>query len=96
MSADSVSSWLISASGALLLLSAVFASVRALRGPSAADRVVALDLLGLLGVSLAGFTVFARNTTLFLDVAIGVALIGFLTTVAFAAFLERGSERSAP
>jgi multisubunit Na+/H+ antiporter MnhF subunit len=27
----------------------------------------------------------------FLDVALGVALVGFLATVAFAAFVERGS-----
>lgn len=87
---------LIDASSVMLVLSAVFAGVRALRGPSAADRVVALDMLGLLGVSFAGLTVFVRDTTLFVDVAIGVALIGFLTTVAFASFLERGSQKGSP
>ncbi len=95
MNVETLSSWLISAAGLLLLLSAVFVSIRALRGPTAADRVVALDMLSLLGVSFAGLTVFFRETTLFLDVAIGVALIGFLSTIAFASFLERGSQEDA-
>ncbi|WP_206680475.1 monovalent cation/H+ antiporter complex subunit F [Neoaquamicrobium sediminum] len=60
-------------------------------GPSGPDRVVALDLLGLLGVAAAGMAVVVSGSVAFVDIALGVALIGFLATVAFAGFIERGS-----
>ncbi len=77
---------------ALLLLAAmVCAAIRIVRGPGGPDRVVALDMLSLLGVAATGLAVLASGSTAFLDIALGVALVGFLATVAFAGFIERGS-----
>jgi multicomponent Na+:H+ antiporter subunit F len=77
---------------ALLLAGAVLAAgVRIVRGPAAADRVIALDMLGLIGVAAAGLAALASGTPAFVDVALGVALVGFLTTVAFAGFIARGA-----
>lgn len=70
-------------------LAMVLAFVRLARGPSLPDRVVALDLIG---VASAGFiTVYAISTNqrVFIDVAIVLALITFLGTVAFAQYVER-------
>lgn len=79
---------------ALLLVAAmVLAGVRIVRGPHVTDRVVALDMLSLLGVAAAGLAAVATGSMAFVDVALGVALVGFLATVAFAAFVERGSIR---
>lgn len=79
---------------ALLLVAAMLASgVRIVRGHTAADRVVALDMLCLLGTAAAGLAALVSGSTAFVDVALGVALIGFLATVAFAGFIERGSIR---
>ncbi len=75
----------------LLALAAVAAGVRIVRGPSAADRVIALDMLGLLGVAAAGLAALVAGSTAFLDVALGVALVGFLATVAFAGYIARGT-----
>lgn len=75
----------------LLLASMICAGVRIVRGPSGSDRVVALDMLGLLGVAATGVAVIASGSTAFIDIALGVALIGFLATVAFAGFIERGA-----
>lgn len=84
---------------AALLLAAAFGLTiwRMICGPHAADRVVALDLIGLLGVAAAVLAAFASGSMAFLDIALGVALIGFLAAVAFAGFIERGSipERAA-
>jgi multicomponent Na+:H+ antiporter subunit F len=85
--------WVLAVTAALLLLSMVLASVRIVRGPHAADRVVALDMLSLLGVAAAGLAALVAESPAFVDIALGVALIGFLATVAFAAFIERGSIR---
>jgi multisubunit Na+/H+ antiporter MnhF subunit len=76
---------------ALLVVAMIVSSVRIVVGPHVADRVVALDMLSLLGVAAAGLAAVASEAMAFLDIALGVALIGFLATVAFAAFVERGS-----
>jgi multisubunit Na+/H+ antiporter MnhF subunit len=78
----------------LLVIAIVLAGMRIVRGPHVADRVVALDMLSLLGVAAAALAAVAADSTAFVDVALGVALVGFLATVAFAAFIERGSIRT--
>ncbi len=75
----------------LLLVALVCAGIRIVRGPGGPDRVVALDMLSLLGVAITGMAVLITGSEAFIDVALGVALVGFLATVAFAAFIERGS-----
>lgn len=85
--------WVLALTAALLTLAMLMAGIRIVRGPHAADRVVALDMLSLLGVAAAGLAALVAQNEAFVDIALGVALIGFLATVAFAAFIERGSIR---
>lgn len=56
----------------------------------ALDRVVALDLIGILSIGLMALYAVEYQEALFVDVAIIVALIAFLGTVAFARYLEKG------
>ncbi len=88
-----LSDWVQGLAAILLLAAMVMAGIRIVRGPHAADRVVALDMLGLLGVAAAGLAALVTQSAAFVDIALGVALIGFLATVAFAVFIERGSIR---
>jgi len=77
----------------VLLMSIFLALVRLIKGPYAADRIVALDLVSVLIVAfLAAYSIFSGETA-FLDVAIGYALIAFLGTVALARFLMRSAMR---
>ena len=77
----------------VLLMSIFLALVRLIKGPDAADRIVALDLVSVLIVAfLAAYSIFSGETAL-LDVAIGYALIAFLGTVALARFLMRSAMR---
>ena len=71
-------------SAALLL-----AFVRLARGPSLPDRVVALDLTAVIAVGIIAAYAIDVDQRVFLDVALVVALIGFLGTVAFARYVER-------
>ncbi|HRN89435.1 monovalent cation/H+ antiporter complex subunit F [Hyphomicrobium sp.] len=80
--------------GVLLVAAAICAAVRIVRGPSTPDRVVALDMLSLIGVAVAGLAVIVSGSTAFVDIALGVALVGFLAVVAFAGFIERGAIRA--
>lgn len=66
-----------------------FAFARLLRGPTLADRVVALDLLALLVVGVICAYDIATEQVVLLDVATVLALVAFLGTVAFAQYLER-------
>ena len=62
---------------------------RLVRGPTLPDRVVALDMMTILIVVFCGLFAIATDERAFLDVAIVLALIGFLATVALARFAER-------
>ncbi|MCL4302663.1 MAG: cation:proton antiporter [Anaerolineae bacterium] len=79
----------------LLLLGALgLAFIRLLRGPSLPDRVVALDLISVIGVGLAATYAVTVNQPVFLDVIMVFALISFLGTVAFAYYLERKTKNA--
>jgi multicomponent Na+:H+ antiporter subunit F len=72
----------------VLALAAVAGFVRLLRGPSLPDRVVAFDLLATVGVGISAAYAMAHNQPVFLDVAVVIALISFVGTVAFARYIE--------
>ena len=58
-------------------------------GPSLPDRVVALDMMTVAIVSFCGLAAIRSGDAAFLDVALVLALVGFLATVALARFAER-------
>jgi multicomponent Na+:H+ antiporter subunit F len=74
----------------ILGVAMVVAFVRLVKGPTLPDRIVAMDLIGVLVVGqivvLAGWS-GVRAT---LDAAIVIALVGFLGTIAYATYVERG------
>ena len=74
---------------ACLGLAFLVAGWRAVRSPTLADRIVALDLIGYLTVALAGLIAIDSGRTELLGVAVAAALVLFLGTVAFAVHLER-------
>ncbi|WP_322817577.1 monovalent cation/H+ antiporter complex subunit F [Tepidiforma sp.] len=82
--------WLVAAVG-LLCGGVVLAGFRLLRGPSLPDRVVALDLLTLLGLGLLTVYAIAAGETAYLDVGIVLTLVTFLATTAFAYYIEKGA-----
>lgn len=73
----------------VLSISIFLAFTRLLRGPSLADRVVALDLVATLGIGVIGAYAMITDQRAFLDVAIVVALLVFLGTVGFAYYIEQ-------
>jgi multicomponent Na+:H+ antiporter subunit F len=73
----------------LVLLSVALAFVRLAVGPSLPDRVVALDMMTTAIVALCGLAAIRYTEAAFLDVALALALVGFLATVALARFAER-------
>lgn len=79
---------------ALILLSlaaAALATVRIVRGPLHADRVVALDIFLAAAVALCIAAALATGRTVFLDVGIGLALVGFVATIGWARLIDRAA-----
>lgn len=74
----------------LVMLGVVFAFVRLVLGPTLPDRIVALDMMTVLLVSFCGLYAILSDDTAFVDVAIVLALVGFLATVALGRFVDRG------
>jgi multicomponent Na+:H+ antiporter subunit F len=70
------------------IVAAFFSLVRLVRGPSLPDRVVALDLLATLTIGITAAYAVATGLTAYLDVAVILALVAFLGTVAFAYYLS--------
>jgi multicomponent Na+:H+ antiporter subunit F len=68
----------------------LIAFVRLVKGPTLPDRIVAMDLLGVLVVGLIVVLAALSGVRATLDAALVIALIGFLGTVAYATYVERG------
>lgn len=68
----------------------ILALLRLLRGPSAQDRVLALDTFfnnGMLSLLIMGVR---SASSIYFDIALLISLLGFIGTTAFARFLLRG------
>lgn len=94
MSSDSLIDLLVSITLGLLALSFLITSVRIIKGPSLADRIVALDMLVAIGIGFIATIGFKTNYYLYIDIAIALGLVGFLSTVAFARFVIRHGSSS--
>ncbi len=73
----------------VLMLAIVLSLIRLVRGPSIADRVIALDLLTTIAIGIIAAISIATDQAAFIDIALLVAVLGFLATVAFAYYIER-------
>lgn len=74
-----------------VLLTMALALIRALRGPSLFDRILAVNMFGtstVLGIAVLGFV---TDRPAFLDIALVYALISFITTIATLKYFEYGS-----
>ena len=74
---------------ALVFLGVGLALVRLAIGPTLPDRVVALDQMTVSIVAFCGLAAIRSQDAAFLDVALVLALVGFLATAALARFAER-------
>lgn len=74
---------------AMLAVAAALTFIRLAKGPTLPDRVIAIDLIGALMVCILVVMGGLTAQQAFLDVAMVVALISFVGTVAYARYIER-------
>lgn len=75
---------------ACFAIATAFAAIRLIRGPAAQDRVLAFDTMyinGMLSLLMLGMR---SSSTAYFDMALLIALFGFVGTIALAKFLLRG------
>jgi multicomponent Na+:H+ antiporter subunit F len=84
--------WLVDTMMFLMSIGLALCIIRLMRGPSIADRAVALDQIAVGVVAIVLLYSIRVNDPVYLDAAMVVALIGFLGTLAFARYIERGAK----
>jgi len=72
----------------VILFCALFVLIRVIFGPSPADRIVAVDILGILIIGLLALLGLYFDQGFFMDVALIWALLSFVASLAFAKILE--------
>lgn len=75
---------------ALVALSQVLSMVRLVIGPSTGDRILALDTMVVNAIGLIILLGISQGSRIYFEVALIIAMLGFVSTVAYARFVLRG------
>ena len=75
---------------ACIALAVLLNLYRLLRGPTASDRILALDTMVINAIALIILFGIMEETTVYFEAALLLAMVGFVGTVAYAKFLLRG------
>lgn len=73
-----------------IMLSMLFCVIRLIIGPSAQDRALAMDTLWVCTMLFVLLIGIRFDSLLYFDIALVIALTGFISTIAIAKFLMRG------
>lgn len=90
MSAQALLIWSLTLAEIALVLAMACAAFRMLRGPSAQDRVLALDAFYVSGMILILTFGIETGDAVYFEAALVISLLGFVGTAALAKFLMRG------
>jgi multicomponent K+:H+ antiporter subunit F len=74
----------------MLALALVLGTARLIKGPNLPDRVLALDTLYITAIPLIILYGIWKGTELYFEIALLIAVLGFVSTVAVAKYMLRG------
>jgi multicomponent Na+:H+ antiporter subunit F len=74
----------------LIAFSILFGVIRLIKGDTDTDRVIAIDLLTIVSLSIIVLAAHFAQRFIYVDVAIVYGLLSFLGVLAVARYLERG------
>lgn len=81
--------WFIVVAATLALGMAI---ARMLKAPSVADRIIALEVLLSAAIALCIAAALSSGRVLFMDVAIGLSVVGFVATIVWARIVDRSEK----
>lgn len=88
--AEDLFSWSIAIAFAAVAISQLFALLRLVIGPDTGDRILALDTMVVNAIGLIVLLGLSQGTQLYFEVSLIIAMLGFVSTVAYARFVLRG------
>lgn len=71
-------------------ISQLLAMVRLVIGPNTGDRILALDTMVVNAIGIIVLLGISQGTRLYFEAALIIAMLGFVSTVAYARFVLRG------
>lgn len=74
----------------LMGISIIGCLYRVLKGPSMADRITALDTIGIQLIGSVAVLSMLLHTQAYVDIILLIGILAFISTVAFSRFIERG------
>ena len=72
----------------IIVLACILCLFRIWRGPTGADRIVAIDILGIMIVGLCAILTISTGRSWYIDIGIAWALQSFISTLALSKYLE--------
>lgn len=75
---------------AAMVLSQIMSMIRLIIGPDTGDRILALDTMVVNAIGLIVLLGIAQGTRIYFEVSLIIAMLGFVSTVAYARFMLRG------
>ncbi|MCE0505107.1 MULTISPECIES: K+/H+ antiporter subunit F [unclassified Roseivivax] len=90
MPPESLFDWALVIAVAAVALSQVLAMVRLILGPNTGDRILALDTMVINAIGLIVLLGIAEGSEVYFEGALIFAMLGFVSTVAYARFILRG------
>ncbi|MEN8186466.1 MAG: monovalent cation/H+ antiporter complex subunit F [Bacteroidota bacterium] len=84
------SSILIYTAVAISLVSVLVALIRFVKGPEKVDRIVAIDVISIIGITMILLLATLFKREIYIDVAIVYAILGFIGAIVISRFLKRG------
>lgn len=72
----------------IIILASVLCLYRVWKGPTGADRIVAIDILGILIIGLCALLTISTGRSWYIDIGIAWALQSFISTLALSKYLE--------
>ncbi|WP_298296586.1 K+/H+ antiporter subunit F [uncultured Litoreibacter sp.] len=88
--ATDLMNWALSASFIIVAGSQIMAMIRLWIGPSTGDRILSLDTMVINAIALIVLLGIHQGTQIYFEAALIIAMLGFVSTVAYARFVLRG------
>lgn len=83
--------WMLTASLILFGVAIAITFIRILLGPTFSDRVIAMDVVSVNLISAIAIISILYQTKAFLEVILVLGILAFISTIAYAKFIERGA-----
>jgi len=88
--ATDLMNWALVFAFVIVVIGQVMSMIRLVIGPSPGDRILALDTMVVNAIGLIVLLGISQGTRIYFEASMIIAMLGFVSTVAYARFVLRG------